>query len=449
MASKASKDVYSPVATGDTTTDRNLQAIADVIGAIGSRIGGAFVLPTSSLATTVPINAAANVVRYVGKGDSLTLPAANAQGTGIGQAILVQHLGSGVLTVRSAGTDTINGYMSVAIPVGMHAIFLSSAAGKWTAGPLVFGASGAAHAAGLVPDPGSVAGTTRFLREDGTWATGTPVTDVQVFTVGGTWTKPTGAKETEAILVGAGGGGASGRRGAAATPRCGGGAGGAGGISRWTWPSSILGATEAVTVAAGGTGGAAVAVDSTDGANGSTGSDTSFGAWLVARGGVRGIGGTAAGASAGGIGGAGNSGNGGAGGAGADAATGVVAVAGGVGTIRAGGGGGGAGGITAGNAQVSAAAGGAGAQDRPTGTAAGTSGGTTVAGGAGGSATTNESAGGGGGGGGSANGAGNNTGGAAGIYGAGGGGGGASLNGTASGAGGAGGSGLVIVVSYF
>lgn len=35
----------------------------------------------------------------------------------------------------------------------------------------VFGASGAAHAAGLVPDPGSTPGTTNFLREDGTWQT--------------------------------------------------------------------------------------------------------------------------------------------------------------------------------------------------------------------------------------------------------------------------------------
>src|SRR5260370_29473638 len=32
----------------------------------------------------------------------------------------------------------------------------------------VFGASGASHATGLVPDPGSSAGTARFLREDGT-----------------------------------------------------------------------------------------------------------------------------------------------------------------------------------------------------------------------------------------------------------------------------------------
>jgi lysophospholipase L1-like esterase len=35
----------------------------------------------------------------------------------------------------------------------------------------VFKASGTAHAPGAVPDPGATAGTTRYLREDGTWAT--------------------------------------------------------------------------------------------------------------------------------------------------------------------------------------------------------------------------------------------------------------------------------------
>lgn len=34
----------------------------------------------------------------------------------------------------------------------------------------IFGASGASHAPGAVPDPGATAGTTRYLREDGTWA---------------------------------------------------------------------------------------------------------------------------------------------------------------------------------------------------------------------------------------------------------------------------------------
>jgi hypothetical protein len=36
---------------------------------------------------------------------------------------------------------------------------------------VVFGASGASHAAGIVPDPGATAGTTRYLREDGSWNT--------------------------------------------------------------------------------------------------------------------------------------------------------------------------------------------------------------------------------------------------------------------------------------
>lgn len=34
-----------------------------------------------------------------------------------------------------------------------------------------FGASGASHKKGTVPDPGAVSGTTKFLREDATWAT--------------------------------------------------------------------------------------------------------------------------------------------------------------------------------------------------------------------------------------------------------------------------------------
>lgn len=35
--------------------------------------------------------------------------------------------------------------------------------------PTAMGASGTNHTSGLVPDPGATAGTTKFLREDGTW----------------------------------------------------------------------------------------------------------------------------------------------------------------------------------------------------------------------------------------------------------------------------------------
>lgn len=54
--------------------------------------------------------------------------------------------------------------------------------------PVMVG-SGSSHAAGIVPDPGATAGTTRFLREDGTWASvagasGGTVTSVSLTTPG-------------------------------------------------------------------------------------------------------------------------------------------------------------------------------------------------------------------------------------------------------------------------
>lgn len=48
----------------------------------------------------------------------------------------------------------------------------------------IFGASGAGHTIGLVPDPGAAAGTTRFLREDSTWAS-LGVVDVGIIIDGG------------------------------------------------------------------------------------------------------------------------------------------------------------------------------------------------------------------------------------------------------------------------
>lgn len=52
--------------------------------------------------------------------------------------------------------------------VRLGVIVGGTAVGDWT-NP-TFGASGASHSSGLVPDPGSTPGTTHFLREDATWA---------------------------------------------------------------------------------------------------------------------------------------------------------------------------------------------------------------------------------------------------------------------------------------
>lgn len=264
--------------------------------------------------------------------------------------------------------------------------------------------------------------------------------DVQAFTSSGTWTKPTGAKAVYAVAIGGGGGGGSGSRRAAASTRQAGCGGSAGGFNENWFDASTLGATETVTVGAGGTGGAAKTTDTASGTDGTAGGTSSFGSWLQALGGNPGSGGssTAAGgaavastrpSSAGGLfsgsatGGAGGSGFAPGAGSGGSISSGDVALAPGVGGSA----------LTRGSGLQSG------------GTAGGT--GTGTSGGAGTDTTSGVprygSAGGGGGSGSAGGSTAGGTGGQGGLYGAPGGGGGASTNGNNSGAGGPGAQGIV------
>jgi hypothetical protein len=152
----------------------------------------------------------------------------------------------------------------------------------------IMGASGTGHAAGAVPDPGSTAGTVRYLREDGTWqvppgtATGSSAS-AQTFTASGTFTKPAGCTVVEVVVIGGGGGGAGGYGGAAGSIRTGGSGGGGGAMARARFSAADLPATVAVTVGAGGTAGNGGS--SGGGANGGTGGTSSFGSYLSAFGG--------------------------------------------------------------------------------------------------------------------------------------------------------------------
>ncbi|QNI36818.1 GDSL-type esterase/lipase family protein [Edaphobacter albus] len=70
---------------------------------------------------------------------------------GTGYSFTPQGFAAGTITATTVNATTLNGSIAASqIPV--------------------FNASGASHAQGAVPDPGATAGTTRFLREDGTWA---------------------------------------------------------------------------------------------------------------------------------------------------------------------------------------------------------------------------------------------------------------------------------------
>lgn len=66
--------------------------------------------------------------------------------------------------------SNLNNTTPAAVGTGKNVLFQTDGAGNDSAYMPLFVASGASHAVGLVPDPGSSAGSTRFLREDATWA---------------------------------------------------------------------------------------------------------------------------------------------------------------------------------------------------------------------------------------------------------------------------------------
>lgn len=216
------------------------------------------------------------------------------------------------------------------------------------------------------------------------------VTDYQPFTASGTWTKPSGITanaQTTAICWGAGGSGGRGANGVH-------GAGGGGGAVRVmnTFLTSTLGATETVTIGAGGVG------QVTASTVGNVGGNATFGSWLTAYGGG---GGGGANPNMGGGGGAGalsvglvGGADGGAGGGPASAAGGT---GGGVGTGNDGWGGCGGGDLgSTGAAGGACASGGGGGGGGSTGSQGG-AGGAAVFGGGGGGGGAESSAGGAGG----------------------------------------------------
>lgn len=103
-------------------------------------------------------------------GGTFTMQGQNYNFTGLAGS------GTRAMTVDSTGkvgTATLGTVTSVGL-TGPTWLGISGSpvtgAGSIALAPAAFGASGVSHSVGVVPDPGAVAGTTNFLREDSTWA---------------------------------------------------------------------------------------------------------------------------------------------------------------------------------------------------------------------------------------------------------------------------------------
>jgi len=122
-------------------------------------------------------------------------------------------------------------------------------------------------------------GTSKWIPED---RPKVYLSNVEIFTSSGTWTKPAGLHHVIVEVIGAGGGGGAAEGTSAQIASAGG--GGGGGYSKKFIEADNLGSTETVTVGTGGAGG------TTPSNNGSNGNSSSFGAHCTATGGTGGTG---------------------------------------------------------------------------------------------------------------------------------------------------------------
>jgi hypothetical protein len=315
------------------------------------------------------------------------------------------------------------------------------------------------------------------------WAIHARSPNLRVFTSSGVYTPSAGMKFADVYAYGGGGGGGGGCLSAGSTNASGGGGGGGAAVNWGRFSAQQIGASQNVTVGAGGAGGVHATTSSTAGHNGVTGGATSMGSLHFAGGGGGGAGGQINGVGSGGGGGAdcyasGGNASGATGGAAPTAGStssggsagpaqnvfyqtagsggGGCSAAGvpGIGGESIGGasGGGAGGGLTSGGVAKAGAAGGLCHSLSGLSAAAGGATNSNGANGASFSASTsayNLQMGGGGGGGGAGETGTAGNGGQGGSSGGGGGGGGSNINGHTAGAGGAGGPGLMLIVEFF
>jgi hypothetical protein len=185
---KISGTVGAATVSGSATTISGNIPESQVTGLVADLAGKAPALAPTAVKTSAYSAAAGDFVPVdtTSGAVTITLPTAPADGSRIAAKLVIQG-GTNAVTINCGGSDVFNktgGSTSATLTLLNQSVNLQYKAGIWYvvgddlplsqldlryATQSAFVASGASHAKGLVPDPGSTAGTTRFLREDATW----------------------------------------------------------------------------------------------------------------------------------------------------------------------------------------------------------------------------------------------------------------------------------------
>lgn len=294
-------DTYVGRATTDTLTNKSISGATNTLTAIAN----ASLSNSSVTIGSTAVSLGATVATFAGV--TLTTPTINGAALTGTLSGTPAFSGANFITnanLVQAGAATIKGN-STASTANESAFTLSSLTALASPSPtldllLIFD-----HVAGTIKSvtplaitSSSVAGVSSFNTLTGTVATKVVV---QTFTTSGTYTPTAGMLHAIVELVGGGGGG-GGATGSTTLLVTGGG-GGSGAYSRGYVTAATIGASQVVTIGAGGTAGGIAS-------NGGAGGATSVGTVTVAAGGSGGVFGSATNLPAGGVGGLGGLGTG-------------------------------------------------------------------------------------------------------------------------------------------